>query len=82
MAGIFHFSRQFLRTRKTWTRAVTGFTPQARAGMSLSYVNGFLYLFGGSGHTTRCFNDVHVYDPQRNEWAEASPSDTRRNHRL
>ena len=31
--------------------------------MTLSVVRDYLYLFGGSGHTTRCFNDVYVYDP-------------------
>mmetsp|Transcript_17705 Transcript_17705/g.49009 ORF Transcript_17705/g.49009 Transcript_17705/m.49009 type:complete len:548 (+) Transcript_17705:68-1711(+) len=46
----------------------TGCAPQARAGMTLSIIRDCLYLFGGSGHTTRCFNDVHVYDPQEQAW--------------
>lgn len=46
----------------------TGCAPQARAGMTLSVVRDYLYLFGGSGHTTRCFNDVHVYDPNERAW--------------
>merc|ERR1719343_1159571 len=46
----------------------TGCAPQARAGMTLSVVRDYLYLFGGSGHTTRCFNDVHVYDPLERAW--------------
>ncbi|CAE7223119.1 LZTR1 [Symbiodinium necroappetens] len=48
----------------------TGYAPQARAGMTLSIIRDCLYLFGGSGHTTRCFNDVHVYDPE--EQADAT----------
>merc|ERR1719456_151672 len=46
----------------------TGCAPQARAGMTLSIIRECLYLFGGSGHTTRCFNDVHVYDPKEQAW--------------
>jgi len=45
-----------------------GCAPQARAGMTLSIIRDCLYLFGGSGHTTRCFNDVHVYDPREQAW--------------
>jgi len=45
-----------------------GCAPQARAGMTLSIIRDCLYLFGGSGHTTRCFNDVHVYDPHDQAW--------------
>lgn len=45
-----------------------GCTPQARAGMTLSIIRDCVYLFGGSGHTTRCFNDVHVYDPREQAW--------------
>jgi len=59
---------------KVWSRVITcGQPPQARAGMSLSYVNDLLYLFGGSGHTTKCFNDVHVFDPTDSTWYEANP---------
>jgi len=59
---------------KVWSQVRTaGQPPQARAGMSLSYVSGLLYLFGGSGHTTRCFNDVHVFDPVENTWYEGTP---------
>lgn len=36
--------------------------------MTLSIIRDCLYLFGGSGHTTRCFNDVHVYDPKEQAW--------------
>ncbi|CAD7960223.1 unnamed protein product [Amoebophrya sp. A120] len=56
---------------------VNGQPPLARAGMSLSNVHGLLYLFGGSGHTTRCFNDAHVFDPKTNTWMEAFPTDSK-----
>eukprot|EP00929_Paragymnodinium_shiwhaense_P082862 TRINITY_DN43870_c0_g2_i1.p1 TRINITY_DN43870_c0_g2~~TRINITY_DN43870_c0_g2_i1.p1 ORF type:complete len:577 (-),score=93.11 TRINITY_DN43870_c0_g2_i1:117-1847(-) len=46
-----------------------GCAPAARAGMTLSLIRDCLYLFGGSGHTTRCFNDVHVYDPKDQSWS-------------
>jgi len=46
----------------------TGCAPQARAGMTLSIIRDCLYLFGGSSHPTRCFNDVHVYDPREQAW--------------
>lgn len=45
-----------------------GCAPQARAGMTLSFIRDAVYLFGGSGHTTRCYNDVHVYDPCEQAW--------------
>eukprot|EP00439_Symbiodinium_sp_Y106_P084615 s2025_g26.t1 len=56
----------------------TGYAPQARAGMTLSIIRDCLYLFGGSGHTTRCFTDVHVYDPEEQAWflCVQSPSES------
>jgi len=45
-----------------------GVPPQPRAGTTLSYIRGLLFMFGGSGHSTRCFNDIHVYDPAKNTW--------------
>lgn len=62
---------------RTWSQVRTlGQAPQARAGMSLSWVHGMLYLFGGSGHTTRCFNDVHIFDPTTCAWMEGHPTDS------
>ncbi|CAD7975380.1 unnamed protein product [Amoebophrya sp. A25] len=61
-------------TTQSWSYLrVSGQAPQARAGMSLSNVHGLLYLIGGSGHTTRCFNDCHIYDPKGNTWLEGQP---------
>ncbi|CAJ1365241.1 unnamed protein product, partial [Effrenium voratum] len=54
----------------------SGYAPQARAGMTLSIIRDCLYLFGGSGHTTRCFNDVHVYDPSEQAWFLCVQSET------
>ena len=38
-----------------------------------SIIRDCLYLFGGSGHTTRCFNDVHVYETFRKRKQSCSP---------
>jgi hypothetical protein len=39
--------------------------PSPRAGMSLSAINSLLYLFGGSGPSATCFNDLQIFDPSR-----------------
>lgn len=63
-------------TDNVWTMLrPSGYAPQARAGMTLSIIRDCLYLFGGSGHTTRCFNDVHVYDPKEQSWFLCVASD-------
>merc|ERR1719161_1830926 len=49
-----------------------GIPPQPRAGTTLSYIRVLLFMFGGSGHSTRCFNDIHVYDPEKNTWFVAA----------
>lgn len=46
----------------------SGMPPQPRAGMSLTHIRGVLYLFGGSGHATKCFKDLHIYDPATRSW--------------
>jgi len=63
---------------RVWSYVRTsGQPPMARAGMSLSNVSGLLYLFGGSGHTTKCFNDCHIFDPRISTWLEAAPTDSK-----
>ena len=44
---------------------VGGVVPHARAGMSLTALRDRLYLFGGSGTSSKCFDDLQVLD--RNE---------------
>ena len=36
--------------------------------MSLININDKLILFGGSGHSALCYNDIHIYDPEKNIW--------------
>lgn len=36
--------------------------------MSLTNLNDRLILFGGSGHSALCYNDIQVYDPEKNRW--------------
>lgn len=47
-----------------WTEIkVKRHVPSPRAGMSLCNVESKLYLFGGSGPSASCFNDLQIYDP-------------------
>lgn len=36
--------------------------------MSLTNVEDKLVLFGGSGHSALCYNDLQIYDPMTNKW--------------
>ena len=38
--------------------------------MSLTALRGKLYLFGGSGTSSKCFHDLHVLDPEEMTWLE------------
>ena len=38
--------------------------------MSLTTLRGKIYLFGGSGTSSKCFNDLHVLDPKEMTWLE------------
>ncbi len=40
--------------------------PSPRAGMSLASINSLIYLFGGSGPSATCFNDLQIFDPGLN----------------
>jgi len=44
-----------------WTAPkIAGILPHPRAGMSLTALRGRLYLFGGSGSSSKCFCDLQV----------------------
>lgn len=46
-----------------WSRPhVSGDLPYPRAGMTLTALRGRLYLFGGSGTSSKCFNDLQILD--------------------
>lgn len=44
--------------------------PHPRAGMTLACHRDMLFLFGGSGPSATCYNDLHVYDPEDHEWLD------------
>lgn len=52
-----------------WTEVIIeGDKPSPRAGMSLTNIEDRLVLFGGSGHSALCYNDLQIYDPVTNKW--------------
>ena len=59
-----------------WSKpAVTGRLPAPRAGMSFTSVNGFTFLFGGSGAHATCFNDIQVFDLENQKWLSVAKED-------
>ena len=40
-----------------------GNPPSPRAGMSLCVIKSQIFLFGGSGPSGSCFNDLQAFDP-------------------
>jgi N-acetylneuraminic acid mutarotase len=58
-----YLSHPFAIDKLAWTEIkVEGITPSPRAGMKLCTLQDKLYLFGGSGSSSMCFNDVHYFD--------------------
>ena len=52
-----------------WTRPrIGGELPYPRAGMTLTALRGRLYLFGGSGTSSKCFNDLQILDRKEMAW--------------
>jgi len=52
-----------------WTRPfVAGEKPYPRAGMTLTALRSRLYLFGGSGTSSKCFNDLQILDRKEMAW--------------
>jgi hypothetical protein len=50
-------------TTSTWTCPhVGGLLPHPRAGMTLTALRGRLYLYGGSGSSSKCFQDLQILD--------------------
>ena len=55
----------------TWTCPIVGgVLPHPRAGMTLTAMRGQLFLFGGSGTSSKCFQDLQILD--RNEMVSAT----------
>ncbi|CAH0480616.1 unnamed protein product [Peronospora belbahrii] len=44
--------------------------PLPRAGMTMACHRDLLFVFGGSGPSSKCYDDLHVYDPNGHEWIE------------
>eukprot|EP00826_Nyctotherus_ovalis_P060168 TRINITY_DN8419_c0_g2_i2.p1 TRINITY_DN8419_c0_g2~~TRINITY_DN8419_c0_g2_i2.p1 ORF type:complete len:391 (-),score=68.69 TRINITY_DN8419_c0_g2_i2:124-1296(-) len=54
---------------ETWSTVdPRGEIPSPRSGMSMSNIGDRLLLFGGSGSSSKFFNDIQIYDPLLNEW--------------
>ncbi|KAL4463847.1 hypothetical protein ABPG74_005784 [Tetrahymena malaccensis] len=51
--------------RSEWIQA-----PPARAGMKMINVEDIIYMFGGSGPSSTCFNDLWLFDPKCNQWQQ------------
>ncbi|KAJ0397565.1 hypothetical protein P43SY_003440 [Pythium insidiosum] len=49
--------------------------PHPRAGMTFVRHRQRIFLFGGSGPSAQCYNDLHVFDPAAREWAEVTSID-------
>jgi hypothetical protein len=57
----------------TWTCPhVAGVLPHPRAGMTLTALRGRLYLFGGSGTSSKCFQDLQILDRSELAWLDVT----------
>ena len=57
----------------TWTRPhAGGVLPHPRAGMTLTALRGRLYLFGGSGTSSKCFQDLQILDRSTMAWLDVT----------
>jgi leucine-zipper-like transcriptional regulator 1 len=57
----------------TWTfPKIHGVLPHPRAGMTLTALRGRLFLFGGSGTSAKCFQDLQILDRQEMAWLDVS----------
>jgi len=53
-----------------WTcPKINGVLPYPRAGMTFTALRGRLYLFGGSGTSSKCFQDLHILDRDGPSWS-------------
>lgn len=61
----------------TWTAPhAGGVLPHPRAGMTLTALRGRLYLFGGSGTSSKCFQDLQILDRQEMSWLDVTQHET------
>jgi len=57
-----------LKKELWWEVDVSSEVPSPRAGMTLTALNDMLVLFGGSGPSSKFYNDIIIYDPSENKW--------------
>lgn len=63
-------------TTSTWTcPTVGGVLPHPRAGMTLTALRGRLFLFGGSGTSSKCFHDLQILDRKEMAWLDVEQTD-------
>mmetsp|Transcript_23008 Transcript_23008/g.33959 ORF Transcript_23008/g.33959 Transcript_23008/m.33959 type:complete len:604 (+) Transcript_23008:356-2167(+) len=61
----------------TWSRPhVGGVLPHPRAGMTLTALRGRLFLFGGSGTSSRCFQDLQILDRKKMAWLDVEQNES------
>jgi len=59
-----------------WTcPRVGGVLPHPRAGMTLTALQGRLFLFGGSGTSAKCFHDLQILDREKMAWLDVTVMD-------
>lgn len=51
---------------------IGGVLPHPRAGMTLTALRGRLFLFGGSGTSSKCFDDLQIFDRKEMAWLDVS----------
>ncbi|KAL7482436.1 hypothetical protein ACHAW6_008105 [Cyclotella cf. meneghiniana] len=57
----------------TWSEPrVGGVKPHPRAGMTLTALRGRLFLFGGSGTSSKCFDDLQILDRKEMAWLDVN----------
>lgn len=54
---------------------VAGVLPHPRAGMTLTALRGRLFLFGGSGTSSKCFQDLQILDRKEMAWLDVNQSE-------
>jgi hypothetical protein len=63
----------------TWSSPrISGSRPHPRAGMSLTALRGRLYLFGGSGTSSKCFDDLQILDRKEMAWLVVNDEEQQR----
>lgn len=66
---------------------IGGVLPHPRAGMTLTALRGRLFLFGGSGTSSKCFQDLQILDRAEMAWLDVTatqfenPNRSNNNHR-